>query len=60
MTKIKLLKTNQYGKAGEIIEVTGNIGHGIIDRGEGILNTEGVNKIQSNKQFYSDKMMRSK
>lgn len=37
MIKIKLIKNTNEGKAGDIIEVTGNIAHGIIDRKEGKL-----------------------
>jgi len=37
MIKIKLIKNTKEAKAGDIIEVTGNIAHGIIDRGEGKL-----------------------
>lgn len=40
MIKIKLIKNTKEGKAGDIIEVTGNIAHGLIDRGEGKLDLQ--------------------
>lgn len=59
MTKIKLTKSNQYGKAGETIEVTGTIAHGIIDRGEGKLSFQG-DTVNMTKEPYANRMISNK
>ena len=59
MIKIKLNASNEFGKAGEIIEVTGNIGHGIIDKGEGTLYFQGQ-AVDTNQSPYKNRMINNK
>lgn len=59
MIKIKLIKNTKDGNAGDIIEVTGNIAHGIIDRGEGKLDTIQDRKIATVAQI-NNRMLKNR
>lgn len=56
MIRIKLYKNTNLGRKGDVVWVTGNIAHGLIDRGEGSLYVE---KQSKNPVGYKNKMLRS-